>query len=393
MLLFKLALKNILGAGLKTWLNVTVLSLTFVIIIWHRGFFVGMMNQAESAMIDSELAGGQFWVEKYDPYDPLTIEDSHAKIPAEIQLLIDEGNAAEVLITNGSIYPEGRMQNILIKGITPQQTIVDLPTSQLEGGNANQVKAIIGKRTAEAARLKQGDVVTIRWRDANGTFDATDITIAALFSSSVPTVDVGQVWVSLEQLQAMMNLSREATIVTIRKQFDGSPLFDLDGWKYHDLDYLLKDIRDMVATKKISGMILHVILFSIALLAIFDTQMLSIFRRRKEMGTMMALGMTRINLIKLFTLEGAMYGFLAFTIACIYGIPLLIYSAVHGFKLPEATEQSGFAIGNTLYPAYPVSLIVSTTVILFLIIIAVSYYPARRIGRLNPTDALRGRMS
>jgi len=37
MTLPKLAFKNLLGAGLRTWLNVFVLSLSFVLIIFVRG--------------------------------------------------------------------------------------------------------------------------------------------------------------------------------------------------------------------------------------------------------------------------------------------------------------------------------------------------------------------
>ena len=37
MLIFKLAYRNLVGAGLRTWLNAFVLSLAYVIIIWHSG--------------------------------------------------------------------------------------------------------------------------------------------------------------------------------------------------------------------------------------------------------------------------------------------------------------------------------------------------------------------
>ena len=46
MVIFKLALRNILGAGLRTWLNVFVLSLAFVSIIWMQGLIDGMNNEA-----------------------------------------------------------------------------------------------------------------------------------------------------------------------------------------------------------------------------------------------------------------------------------------------------------------------------------------------------------
>ena len=49
MIIPKLALKNVLGVGLRTWLNVVVLSLSFVLIIFSQGLLEGMNRQAEEA--------------------------------------------------------------------------------------------------------------------------------------------------------------------------------------------------------------------------------------------------------------------------------------------------------------------------------------------------------
>ena len=59
MMTLKLALRNLLGAGMKTWLRVGVLSLAFVTIIALQGLYEGMNLQATEAMIAAELGGGQ----------------------------------------------------------------------------------------------------------------------------------------------------------------------------------------------------------------------------------------------------------------------------------------------------------------------------------------------
>jgi hypothetical protein len=81
----KLALRNLLGAGLRTWLNVVVLSFAFVVIIWTQGLYQGMNDQAERASVDAILGGGQYWQENYDPLDVLSLEDAHAVIPEELR--------------------------------------------------------------------------------------------------------------------------------------------------------------------------------------------------------------------------------------------------------------------------------------------------------------------
>ncbi|MEJ2537781.1 MAG: ABC transporter permease, partial [Calditrichia bacterium] len=83
MLIPKLALRNLLGAGLRTWLNVVVLSFAFIAIITAQGLLEGMNEQAAQAMKDTQYGSGQYWQTKYDPYDPLTLQDAHAVVPEQ----------------------------------------------------------------------------------------------------------------------------------------------------------------------------------------------------------------------------------------------------------------------------------------------------------------------
>jgi len=130
----------------------------------------------------------------------------------------------------------------------------------------------------------------------------------------------------------------------------------------------------------------------LAMLAIFDTQILSIFRRQKEIGTYVALGYTRQQVVTLFTVEGAMHAVLAAALAAVYGIPFFIWQARVGFTVPMDTSEFGMAIAPTMYPIYSMGLILSTTMIVLLTTSVVSYWPARRIAKMNPTEALRGKI-
>ena len=84
MITFKLALRNLIGAGLRTWLNAIVLSMSYVLIIWQQGFLEGWNRQATRDTIAWEIGGGQYWHEAYDPFDPFTINDSHSLLPASV---------------------------------------------------------------------------------------------------------------------------------------------------------------------------------------------------------------------------------------------------------------------------------------------------------------------
>jgi putative ABC transport system permease protein len=49
-------------------------------------------------------------------------------------------------------------------------------------------------------------------------------------------------------------------------------------------------------------------------------------------------------------------------------------------------------MAEKLYPVYSLSLIAGTVLIVMIVTTIVSYWPSRKIAKLNPTDALRGRM-
>lgn len=390
MLILKLALRNILGAGIRTWLNVVALSLSFVVIIFLQGIYTGLNDQVERATIDAFYGGGQFWQNNYDPYDPLSLTDAHAQIPMELEFSVRNGDATPILMRQATIYPGGHFRTILLRGIDPNQKILSIPSYLLKG-DGGSIPALIGTRMAKSIGLQKGDEITVQWRDAHGTFDARDVRIVEVMKTPVQEIDNEQIWISLDRMQALTAMSGQATLIVLKK--DRNISWQVPGWEFKNLNYLLHDIHSLARSKKIQASILYVVLLFLALLAIFDTQVLSIFRRRKEMGTLMALGMTRMKIIQLFTVEGVFHGILAALVAAIYGIPLLIYAARTGFALPQAYDSMGYAIGEKLFPEYSIGLIAGTTLLVLVSTTIVSFLPTRKIAHLKPTDALRGKMT
>ncbi len=204
MLAFKLAFKNLINAGLRTWLNVSVLSFAFVIILFYNGMIDGWNRQSRRDTMEWETGKGQFWHPEYDRYDAYTIKDAHAPMSEEIQAEVKKKNLVPVLIVQATAFPLARMQSVTLRGVDPEQTILKIPTANLATSDDFDY-AIIGKRMAESSKLNVGDNLLIRWRDKNGTFDAREIKIASIFKCDVPTVDKGQIYLSLDVLQKMMD--------------------------------------------------------------------------------------------------------------------------------------------------------------------------------------------
>lgn len=386
MIAIKLAYKNLMGAGLRTWLNVSVLSFAFVLIIFYNGMIDGWNRQGQTDTIAWEAGQGQFWHPEYDKYDPFTFQDSHKPISEEVSNEINKGNLTPILIAQANIYPDGRMQSALLKGIDPNQQILELPTSDLNNVQ-DKYSAMIGKRMAETTRLGVGDRVLVRWRDKNGMFDARELQIASVFKCDVPSADNGFLYLPIETLQEMVGMENEATILIAGENFQGG---ELEGWDFKDLDFLLADFTKLIQSKKAGGTILQAFLLIIALLAIFDTQVLSIFRRQKEIGTYIALGLTRRQVVGIFTVEGGAHSVLAALFGAVYGIPLFLYLDKIGISF--GTNDMGLTIAERIYPYYSIGLVITTLILVVIAATIVSYLPARKISKMKPTDALKGKL-
>ena len=351
----------------------------------------GMREYAKNITIETEVAGGTYWHPGYDSMDPRTFEDSHSIIPNQIKKLIDQKYAFGVLVSQASIYPNGRIMPVVMKGITPDQTIVNMPTNVLDQHNDITIPVLIGSGMAKNANLKVGDSFTIRWLDADRTYDADEGTIVHIMETENFKLDLGHIWIPLSKAQSMLAMKNQATYVTYAK--DLKAIKDIEDWIHHDVDYMIRDMEAIIKADEPGAQVMYSILLALAAMGIFNAQVLSIFRRGKEIGTLMALGMTRSRVVWLFTLEGGLNALLAGIITLILFGPVLFYFGENGIPLPMDYSEMGMLVAKRLIPIYSFSLIISTTILISIIVLVVSYIPSRKITKMKPTDALRGRAS
>ncbi len=119
-------------------------------------------------------------------------------------------------------------------------------------------------------------------------------------------------------------------------------------------------------------------LLALGLLAVFDTQVLSIFRRQKEIGTYIALGMTRVQVLKIFTVEVRCTVFFGGIAGLILGVPLFYYTATQGINVGSEIEGMGVQFADVIYPSFGSVLIAGTFVLLVFTATLVSFLPARK---------------
>jgi len=389
-MLFKLALRNIFGNGWRSLINMIIIAIMVIGMIWMEAMYYSWIALAKTQQKEWEYAAGMFRVESYDPFDAFSWKESQAPISPELMQAINEGKAVPTLLSPAVIYPRQSMLPTLVKGIPAGQNLLKFPSGKLAGEAEGYVPAIVGTAMAKSTQLEEGEVFTLRVKDSQGAFNTLDLKLVEIMQTPVPTLDIGTVWIDLQRLQELKLQPDMASTVV----FNDPVLARLSvpGFKYISEKEFFSWLGEIMKTENMSKYMIYGLLMFLAMLAIFDAQALAVFKRRKEIGTLAALGMTKGRIIRLFTLEGTFYSLFGIVLGLILGFPLFRYFAVKGYVLPEGYDDFGIAgFSEPVIYQYPIEIFINVIGWIMLITIIVSWFAARRISSLSPVDALRGK--
>jgi putative ABC transport system permease protein len=124
--------------------------------------------------------------------------------------------------------------------------------------------------------------------------------------------------------------------------------------------------------------------------SILNTFIMAIFERTHEFGVMMAIGTRPARLTRLVLTESAGITLVGIGAGVVLGCLLTGYFAVHGIHLGGSSELfSQYGIPNILHPRLSWITVTAGPVTVFLITLVAALYPALRIKRLRPVEALR----
>lgn len=123
----------------------------------------------------------------------------------------------------------------------------------------------------------------------------------------------------------------------------------------------------------------------IAILGMLNTLTISLLERTREIALMISLGARRRDVWRLFAIEASLLSFLggllgvlaAFLLGFIVDRILNGYAAIRGVP-------AGFS-----FFSLPLGLVCGAILFMFIVGMAVVYFPARRASRINPIDVLR----
>ncbi len=252
---------------------------------------------------------------------------------------------------------------------------------------------IIGKKAAEILKVNVGDVITVMGMQSGGGMNGIDMQVVGIYKGATTSekyfaytsYSLAKSFLAVDgpsaYLLSLDNLCNTDIVAQglVNTKYADNPHFTVRKWT--DLAVYYRQVNTMYTSflTVIRSILLLVILF-----VIVNTQTMSVMERMREIGTLRALGTTRLQVMTTFMFEGALLGTIGSVLGVILGFILSwIFNLMGG--LPMVYD------GETVYNFFTPDVLGMFPNIWPVILFALmgSILPARKAGKLLIAETLR----
>ena len=409
----KLAVRNVFRNRVRTLITLAAISFGCISLIVAGGFFEDTFLQMREGVIHSHLGHIQIYKKGYLEKGSARPFDYMIENPDEIKKLISSIEhvkfitpriAFSGLLSTGEntvsvigqgVNPEGEQVISVIETVKGQGTGIAIQA----GKNLSQkdmYDVILGRGMAKAMGSDIGDFIILVSNTIGGALNAMDMKVKGIFFTASKEFDDRAVRIPIAAAQTLLRTDKVQTLVVLVDKTENtdqvkSQLLHLLEDK--DLDLELKPWYELAdfynKTVELYGrqfLVLKFIIAIIVILSIFNTINMSIWERTREIGTIMALGSRRREVLKLFLLEGFVLGTLGGLIGIAAGTVLAYLISLVGIPMPP---PPGATVEWTAHIKIVPQLLIASFAIALISSLISSFYPAFKASRLIIADALR----
>ncbi|MFW5690102.1 MAG: ABC transporter permease [Spirochaetota bacterium] len=395
----------------RSVLNVLAIAIGTAIMIisiaWVRGYFTSLYE----GIIELDTGHAQVLAEGYReeerrlPLD-IAIGDYEALRTTLLEHEVVETIAAR--ITFSAQLGNGRRATRLTgRGIEPsEERVVTVLENHIRRGrypDNDEAGVLLNDALAGRLEPEPGDPVFITALDRNGAENFLESQLVGTFALGYPAIDDNLFFVDLASAQRLLAMDDEVTRLVLR--MDSGPsvarhlerlrssVERLEGGESDVELYPWRSFVEVIVSAveaDIAGfsMILGV-LFLLIIVGILNSMSMTVHERRREIGTLRAIGMRRNQLTTLFIAEGASIAIIGSAVGVVLAGIAGIYFGVIGFDLSVLAE-TGLPVpfGERFTADFRVWDFFLGTGIALVTATAGSVLPTRRALRLSIAGAL-----
>jgi len=264
----------------------------------------------------------------------------------------------------------------------------------------NAAEIFIGAVMARNLKVETGDELTLLGSGRDGSFAAGVLTIAGVFETGSQELDRSIAEMPLGYFQEMFTMEGHGNSIAIAvdslEQIPAamSGVLQVVGNSSEltvlDWNALHPGLEQAIQADFSSAWFMYGVLIILVAFSVLNTQLMSVLERTREFGVITALGIKPRKLASLVMLETALMALIGLAIGVLLGGLVAGYFNTVGFSYPGMDEMAErFNLAGEVYPSVTVISLMLGPGVVFLFCLLASLYPALRLYRLRPVEAMR----
>lgn len=371
-------------------------------LIFGTGFMNGFMVGYMANIIDNDVSNIQ-------------VHNPEFKIDYEVKYFIPEGHrkAEEMrkwpgvkgtttrMIVNGMIASPKKASGIQIRGIdVKNEAIVTNLDSIISDGTyfagIKRNPIVIGSKLAETLKVKVRSKVVLTFNNVDGDITAAAFRIVGIVTTSSLNISRRYAFVRQQDLDKILGMNGEVHEIAVITEplVDEASIVEKYRAAYnHDLVESWREIAPELAfMQEMYGSMLYVLMGIIMVALVFgivNTMLMAVLERFRELGMLMAIGMTKIRVFIMVLIETLYLGIVGAPIGLLVGWLTIYYYKGVGVDLSNYSEGlASFGYSSILYPYVQGEVYFQIAIAVMVTSLIGAIYPAWKAVKLKPVEAL-----
>lgn len=403
-LLPMLALRNIGRHPLRSVLTGFGVTFALAVFVFLGSFVTGYYRQIVENSTGFVAGDGQVQHRDYrTQLQPSLALDQSQKLLDGISQLPEVRAASPRALTPGLVSSPKSAEPVQLMGVQPEseKRVTFLYKSIQKGrylAEDGEHDVVIGRKLAERLGVDVGEKVVVMAQDVKGGMASEAFVVVGLFDTGSHSFDETLAQVSLATLQRMLGLdaqsvtsiayraaepdNSEAAMASVR-----SLVQQPDATVYTWQELLPEVVQMNTMFKGSLALVMGVVFITIAIV-IMNTILMSVLERTREFGTMLAIGTPPGLIVRLVLLEAAAIAVIGTLVGDGIGTVAAWSHSITGMSMKEHA-MTGIPGTSTVYPQPSWLMSLGPGLLMPVMVVLISLYPALRAARLEPVRAMK----
>jgi len=378
-----IAIRHLTSRRRQTIFSVLAVGLAVMLLMWSQAMMVGFTDEMYSKTVDTMMP--HVTVEPQEGEDYIHL---YHKLIEDIDGIDGVVGISPVLSGPATFEYKGKNKNVVMQGIRVEahDSVMYINDNIIEGSfrdlEISPNSVVIGDALAEKLDVETGDTIDASFPEAN----PADLKVVGIYNSGTP-MDETLAFTSLSTVQDFLDVSNVVTTILVRG--DDRERAQAISEKIDTLGYPASGWKEtnpeIIQTLKMEGTSNAITLGLIIIIASFgivSTLFMVVMEKTKEIGMLMAMGVSRRSILIIFVMESGILGLLGALMGVILGATLAIQMGSFEYEMEVMAGITSIPFVVRIQDAVIIVLFT------FLLNLIAGIYPASRASKLKPVEAI-----